>query len=232
MSLRSAVAVVVSLLSVNAFAQEATSSAQRPEGTTVGVGAGWAFPQSILEPNTVSVRVKTGRLTFEPLLNLSGRVGSASSNSSLDMGSVNTTTEDEDTTNGLNLSLNANIRYSVASAGPVDFVAIGGVGVGYAQSGVDSDVLDEYRTDVRTTTGFSTSLNWGLGVEWFLNRHIALSADATNPLVMLSQSTQNRDTTDTSGLEPVKTHTENITSEVNAGLIFQPSVRVMFHLYF
>ena len=148
------------------------------------------------------------------------------------MGTVNTTAEDEDTTSGLNLSLNTNVRFSVAEAGPVNFVAIGGLGVGYMQSTVNADVLEENQTDERNNSGLSASLNWGLGVEWFLTRHIAVSADATNPLAAWSRNTQVRTTTDTTGVEPVNTRAESVTSELNAGLIFQPTVRVMFHLYF
>lgn len=234
---RAALFVVVSALSGTALAQRTPPPPPpeevRPEGMTVGVGAGWAFPNSILEPNTVSVRVKLSpMLALEPVANLGGNTGGAITTGSVTVGGTTDSDTDEDTNGGLNLGIGGNVRYSFGSFGPVDFVGIGGIGFNYGSNTVNRDVQETGLVDRTTTSSIGATLNWGLGVEWFLSRNVVLSADAHNPLVSWTQTTVNNVQQDNTGTEPVAAQTETVNRTLNYGLIFQPTVRVMFHLYF
>lgn len=237
-NLRASLVVLFTVASGAAFAQRTTTTATppeelRPQETTVGIGAGWTFPQSILEPNTVSVRIKFGpALALEPYANLGGRTGGTATVDSVTLGGTTTTAEDEDTNGGLNLGAGANVRYAFASAGPVDFVGLGGIAVNYGSNTVNRDVLEENVSDVTNTSGINVNANWGVGVEWFINRNVVLSADATNPLVSWSRSTTRAETEDNTGAEPFSTLDESTTTNLDFGLRLMPSVRVMFHLYF
>lgn len=237
-NLRAGLVVVVAVLSGAALAQRGgnkpTPPAElRPDGLTVGVGAGWVFPRSILEPNAVSVRIKLDNtLAFEPVLNLGGGLGGAQTTGSINSGGNTTTDTDEDTNGGLNLGLGGNVRYSFLSAGPVDFVGIGGVSFNYGSSTVNRDVQEDLVDDFTTTTSIGAALNWGIGVEWFITRNVVLSADAFNPLVSWSTSTVLNEQQDRSGGEPVTVRDETVSNNLQYGLILQPTVRMMFHLYF
>lgn len=238
-NLRAGLVVLLTAASGAALAQRTTTAPAappeelRPQEMTVGIGAGWSFPQSILEPNTASVRLKVGPvLAIEPFANLGGSTGGIATTDSFTQGGTTTTDEDEDTTGGLNLGVGANVRYSFASAGPVDFVGIGGIGFNYGTSTVDRDVLEENVSNRTLTTGIGASANWGVGVEWFITRNVVLSADATNPLVAWNRSTTRTETENNTGAEPVSTVDESVSNTLDFGLRLAPTVRMMFHLYF
>lgn len=229
--------VLSSVLSLPALAQRQVPPPPppqevRPDGMTVGVGVGYIFPRSILEPNTASVRFRLGGgLTLEPVVNLGGGTSTTGTVATLTSGPNTVSTQDGDTGGGLNLGAGANVRYALASAGPVDFVGLAGVGVHYGSRTTHLDVFVENQTQTRTNTSLQASLNWGLSVEWFITRNIVLSADATNPLASWTNTTSVERSART-GDNPRSQEERSSTTALDFGLVFNPSVRLMFHLYF
>jgi len=75
--------------------------------------------------------------------------------------------------------------------------------------------------DNDTTTNMQ-ALGWGLGINYWLSRHWALSAIALNPL--LSHSS----TESPNGLGMGMTQTDTTTTY---GIVFDPSISFLIHLY-
>ena len=66
----------------------------------------------------------------------------------------------------------------------------------------------------------SLAVVWGFSVEWFFKQHMTLSFDALNPAILL-------DTTKASAGDVDAT-----SSTSSLGAVFNPTVRLMFHMYF
>jgi hypothetical protein len=218
-----------------AFADEAAAGDGRPEGTAVGIGIGYTFPRSILEPNTASVRFKLGGITLEPRLNLGGSSLGGTTGQYTQIGDQPPNESSVENKNGgLGLSVGTDVRFALGSRGPLDLLFIGGISVGWANN--SGDATTSTSDIVSKTSGNSTSavLNWGLGLEWFLGKGFSLSADAVNPLVSWTRSTTTTETsrpgTDTIPALVDRDTTNN--TSVSYGLTFQPTIRAMVHLYF
>ena len=188
------------------------TASRRPEGRGVGIGAGFVFPADVTMPSVVSVRFRLGgRFTFEPAVVLGG-------SSQSDETDVAVGTDREDTTSELDLQLSTVVRFRMATRGPLDFVLIGAPGLSYTSTTTDPDGADN-ATKVSST---SLGIGWGIGIEWFLRPHWSLSFDALNPLFSIASTTTDRpmmlsDTTRTT---------------TTYGAVFDPTVRLMGHLFF
>ncbi len=188
------------------------AASRRPEGRGVGIGAGFVFPADVTMPSVVSVRFRLGgRFTFEPAVVLGG-------SSQSDETDVAVGTDREDTTTQLDLQLSTVVRFRMATRGPLDFVLIGAPGISYTTTTTDPDGADN-STKVSST---SVGIGWGIGIEWFLRPHWSLSFDALNPLFSIASTTTDRpmmlsDTTRTT---------------TTYGAVFDPTVRLMGHLFF
>ncbi|HVK78900.1 MAG TPA: outer membrane beta-barrel protein [Kofleriaceae bacterium] len=141
-----------------------------------------------------------GGLSLEPLLVLGKRSDTAEAGMA------------ESTTTTIELAIGVNARYPLASRGPVDLVAIGGLGFGWRTTDPDG-VGDE------TTT--SAAIVWGLGLDYWLGPHWQISMSATNPLVQYESVAQN---------VPMVPDTSQ--SSTTLGLAFDPKVTAMVHLYY
>ncbi len=235
MTLRLAVAVPL-LVATSAFAQTpdpGSQDARGPEGQTVGIGLGWQFPTPLLEPNIASARFRLGAVTLEPSIRLAfDRAGTESETVGRVADAEPVTVEDEARTRGTGLEVGGTVRYPFARRGNLSLVGLGGVNVGWSSAAQDEDLRDETTVDEARSSALNASLNWGLGIEWFMRHNLALSADARNPLVSWSRTTTTtREERDT----PVGRATgnsERVTTALSGGLTFRPQIRVMLHLYF
>ncbi|MHB8874360.1 MAG: outer membrane beta-barrel protein [Myxococcaceae bacterium] len=227
-----ALAVAALTFATAAVAQE-PAAGPRPEGTSLGVAAGWAFPQSLLEPNTLGARVRLSTLTLEPNVRLGGLSGSRAQSSSTTLPGIPTAeAKTQDRNGGYDLLVGTNLRYPVLARGPVDLIALVGANLGLTRTTKDSDVTATDQVDRQTTSGFSAGLSWGLGLEWFFARNLSLSADVQNPLITYSSTTLS-----THREQPVLndkqiSDTETTTTALDGAVTFRPTVRLQVCLYF
>ena len=89
---------------------------------------------------------------------------------------------------------------------------ISGLLVGNFLAAIDATV-------VSTTT---VGVGWGIGLEWFLRPHWSLSFDALNPLFSIAKTSTDRPLLLSDSSRTVTTY----------GAVFDPTVRLMAHLFF
>jgi len=188
---------------------DAPPSSTIPTETTVGIGLGIENRQlgglggvagpgvGVLSgPNVGSVRVRfPSGLSIEPSVAVGRSVaeqgGSAASATTLDLGAA--------------------LRFGVARRGPVQLLGIAGVGLTRASSEAGDAV----------TTATSARLTWGLAIDYWLQRHLALSVSATNPLVSHSAVREAYGEMDQASF-----------SSTTYGLSFDPTIAMMVHLFY
>ena len=172
----------------------------RPPEFSIGIGIGYQFPTSLETPNVASVRFRlaTG-LTFEPQLAL------ASTTDTVDTGDP----VDDKTTQ---LALGTLIRYPLVGHGRVDLELLGALNIDNVNDNPDG--MD----DETTTT--NVTVNYGLGVTTWINRHVALSMSAINPLVTFAKVRQENG--------PMNVL---VTSTTSFGAIFDPTVIMTVHVH-
>jgi hypothetical protein len=149
----------------------ADDDTDRPDGMSIGIGAGYDLPADVLTPNTTSVRFRLASgLTFEPSVSITRQESSTSDNFG-------------DTESGsFELSAAALVRLPRQIRGPVDLVFVGGAGFGLT-------MFDPDGPDNNTTTT-SAALIWGLGLEYWITEHWSVSLTGTNPLARYARSRQ------------------------------------------
>jgi hypothetical protein len=174
----------------------------RPEGSSIGIGLGWDLPTSVEQPNVTSVRFRLASgITFEPMLTLAG------TSAGTDDGMGNTTT-----TKTADFDLAAVARFPHRLHDRVDLVLVGAAGVGMH--------LDDPMGDNNNTTTTSITVSWGLGLEYWISPHWSVSLTATNPLL---------ETQRTAMQQPVGD--DRTTTTTTVGLVWDPNVVLMAHLY-
>ena len=182
----------------------------RPFEKSIAIGAGFTFGgatagELLWNPNTVSARYRfASGLTIEPI------AGAVIANSSTKVDSAKTTTSSTD------IFLGTNVRKPLWSRSQADAIVI--VGAGMESSSDSTKISGGGKT---TASGMSFGANWGVGVEFFPRSHWSISFDATNPLLTFTSSNSK----DAAG---VKTST----SAMSLSPMFDPSVRLMSHLYY
>lgn len=174
---------------------------RRPDGMSIAIGAGWALPSGdLLAPNITSVRLRLGSgLTFEPLLTLSR------SSHTDDDGT------DAITTSVTDLGLSVLARYPYRVSDRVDLSLCAELGL--EQTSTDREAM------MPDTTELSIGLRWGLALDYWVKRHVAVSLTALNPFASLSKTS-----TDNMGLE-----TSSSSNQI--GIIFDPQIYLTIHLY-
>ncbi len=184
----------------------------RPTGMSVGIGAGWTFPAQVLSPSTVSVRIRfNDSLALEPTLALSFGSG-ATENVAPNVDTVDRLADYE-------VGLGVNLRYVLARAGNLDFQGLAGIGFDNQGHQTDPNGPNNLTREVDTTLG----LNYGIAIEWYFARHLSFSADAMNPIVSYSVKSQ---------VAPGPPQVSSTTSSFSLGLVWSPTVRLLFHVYF
>ena len=173
----------------------------RPPEFSIGIGIGYQFPTSLETPNVASVRFRlpTG-LTFEPQLAL------ASTTDTVDTGDP----QDDKTTE---LAIGTLIRYPLVAHGRVDLELLGALNI----QNVNNNPT-EMNDDETTTTNVTAA--YGLGVTTWINRHVALSMSALNPLISFAKVRQE--------MGPMNVL---VTSTTSFGAIFDPTVIMTVHVH-
>jgi hypothetical protein len=149
----------------------AESATGRPEGLSVGIGAGYAFPTMLDMINNYSVRIRlpTG-LTLEPRVivqNISTNDGMMSQSSQV-------------------FTVGTTVRIPVVTRGKFDFEILGDATINSVSTPIPPS------DSSRLTT---VNLNWGLAVAWWVTPHFEVSAEGRNPLVSYTRnSASNSDT--------------------------------------
>lgn len=182
----------------------------RPEGRSLGIGAGWTFPTALGTPNTVSARFRMDDgLTLEP--NLQASIGIGSSKVSGGGASVS------GSSSAVTLVVGTAVRKPFASRNQVDIVGI------LTPAITIQSTSDKPAGGTKTTTtAFGIGTGWGLGVEYWPKTHWSLSFNALNPLLNIG-STSTKDSgagTTTSG------------TNIFVGGVWNPSVQLMTHIYY
>jgi len=178
-------------------------SALRPVGLAFGIGIGYTLPTSLETPNTASMRLRTSSgMTFEPRVALA--------NSSQTMKDTATTTSSTDSTS--ELLVETAIRKAMIERGRYDFELIGGASLDVTTN----DMMGDNNT--RTTTDIA--LFWGIGVGAWITPHWQFTFDIENPLVSYTSTKQE-----------TGAGTSTTTSTTDIGVVFNPNVVMMIHLY-
>jgi hypothetical protein len=175
----------------------------RPDGFSVGIGLGYDLPTTLQQPNITSVRVRlaTG-LTFEPLLAI------GTSATSQDDGNGMTVTNRQ-----TEISAAVNVRVPRKVHDRVDLVLVGAAGLGITNTNPEGDNND--------TSTRALALSWGLGLDYWVGHHWAISLTGTNPLISYQWTSQQ---TPTGTSDPSQ-------STTSIGLIWNPNVTLMVHLF-
>ena len=175
---------------------------ERPEGLAFAIGVGYEFKTSLETPNIVSVRIRLPTgLTFEPLFIVK--------NSSTDMQMQPNPTI---STSQTELAVGSLVRYPMIMHGRVDLDLLGSLVIDTVK--VNPDGPDN---DTRTTT---LDAGWGLGLGFWISRHWVLTFNATNSLFSYSKVSMQTGPS-----------TSDNTTKTALGLVFDPAVGLMIHLY-
>lgn len=171
----------------------------RPSGS-FGLGFGWSFPGTDLwTPSTIAARFRLDSgMAIEPSLTI--RATGSGDNDDF-----------SDDPRLLQIGLGTMLRVPVASAGPVDFLILGNVGV--------STTVDIEPGDSRSLTA---SAGYGLALELWIASRFSIGMDATNPLLSLSWNATDN---------PVTGET-NKSINWAIGVVWNPQLRILATLYF
>ncbi len=174
----------------------------RPIGFSVGVGVGYRFPTSLQTPNVTSVRFRLASgFTFEPT------VVFATSSHSVDLGTPMTQTATE-------LGVGALARFPLVQHRRTVLELL----AAFDLDNLSQDPDDRNSDDVTSIT--TTTLRYGIAVGAWVTPHVQASLSATNGLVSYTKNRQEQ------GIGSV-----TITSDTTIGLVFDPTVTLMIHLY-
>jgi hypothetical protein len=181
---------------------EAAPEPRRPVGFSLGIGVGYRFPTPLQTPNVSSVRLRfASGFTLEPT------VVFATTSHSEDMGSARTVKNTE-------LGVGALGRFPLVQRGRTDLELLAAFEVDNLSTDPDADQTD----DVRSVT--TSSIRYGIAVGAWITPHLQASMSATNGLLTFVKDRQEQ------GLDTV-----TITTDTTFGVIFDPTVVFMLHLY-
>jgi len=173
-----------------------------PAELAFGIGAGYQLKTNLETPNAVTASIRLPTgLTFEPFVVVRNTSDSTQNQPANTM--TTTTTE---------LGLGTLVRLPMIKKHRTELQLLGTAALDTTKT--HPDVPD---SDVRAS---SVGLGWGFGIALWITQHWELTFDATNPiLTYTSTSTQTGPTT------------EDKKSTTDFGLVFDPTVTVMIHLY-
>jgi hypothetical protein len=180
----------------------AEPEADRPTAFSIGIGVGYRFPTSVQTPNITSVRFRLPNgITFEPTLVF------ATSSQSVDVG---TTVEGTATEVGIG----AQARFSLVKRHKTDLELL----AGFRVDNLSEDPSDQNLDDKSGTT--TARVSYGIAVGYWLTPHFQMSLSAGNDIVSYTHRR-----------EEMGSGFVSVTNNTSFGLIFDPSVALMIHLY-
>jgi hypothetical protein len=173
-----------------------------PNELAFGIGFGYQFKTNLETPNIVSAAIRLPTgLTFEPLLVVRNTSDTTQNQPASSM--TTTTTE---------LALGTLLRLPVIKRHRTEFQVLGNALLDTVKTHPDTP-----DSDTRSTT---VGLGWGIGVAFWITRHWQITFDATNPILTYTSTTMQ-----------TGPQTEDKRSTSDFGLIFDPTVTAMIHLY-
>ena len=182
----------------------------RPEGKSLGIGAGWTFPTALGTPNTFTARFRMeDGMTFEPGV----QVDFASGSSKVSGGGASV----KGSSSQINLILGTAVRKPMMSRNQVDIVGILTPGI-MITSGTNKPAGG---TETDTTT-FGLGTGWGLGVEYWPKTHWSISFNALNPLLAITNTS----------VKDKGAGTTTTNTGIFLGADFNPSVQLLTHIYY
>lgn len=174
----------------------------RPEGTSFGIGIGYALPTSLETPNTASMRLRfASGLTLEPRVALANTSATTKNTGVPD--STDSTSE---------ILLEGALRKAFIRRGRYEFEGIGGARIDVTKQDPMGD------NNSRTTTDIG--LFWGIGVGAWITSHWQFTFSIENPLISFTSTKQENGP-----------GTSTTNSTTNVGVVFNPNVVMMIHLY-
>ena len=195
---------------VSAPAHREADEGYRPEGTSIGLGAGYqilggAAGELLFNPNVVSARFRMASgLEIEPIAGLV----LTNDNSKVDSAKTTSTAMD--------IFAGANIRKPFWSRNQAEVVFIVG-----AELEIGSTSAKDAADQKTTSSSFGLGANYGIGVEFWPRSHWSVGFDATNPVLSFSSS---------SGKDPAGVKTT--TTHMSISPAWDPGIRLMTHLYY
>ncbi len=175
----------------------------RPIDFSIGIGVGYQFPTSLTTPNTTSVRFRfPNKLTLEPALTL------ATASREVDVG----TTQAQSATQ---VGVGALARFGLFARKRTELQLLGAVNI----NRLSEDPNDQFSDDETETT--TVTVNYGLAVGFWVLNNLELNLSATNPIVSYNHLRE------VTGPEFI-----TVTDTTSFGLIWNPSVTFMIHLYY
>jgi opacity protein-like surface antigen len=167
----------------------------------------------LFTPNVASARIRFNEdLAIEPALLLG--MGNGRARVDAPGGDADTT----DKWDGQAAILSMDFRYGFMHNQQASAIVIAGVnfGLGALNANPDGPNNNTIATDL------AFALTWGLGVEWFITRHLALSGEMVSPLLQVVSQTRNDPNADVVQSQ----------STFDIALNFIPGARLMFHVYY
>jgi hypothetical protein len=182
----------------------------RPTGKSLGIGAGWVFPQTLGTPNIISARFRMeDGLTLEPNV----QIDVASGSSKVSGGGASA----KGSSSAMNLIVGAAIRKPMYSRSQVDIVGI----INPFISITSSSTKPAGGTKVATST-FGLGTGWGVGVEYWPKSQWSISFNALNPLLNIGSTSTKDDAAATT----------TSATNVFVGADFNPTVQLLTHIYY
>lgn len=173
-----------------------------PAELAFGIGFGYQFKADLQTPDIWSASVRLpSGLTFEPTVIVRN---SSTTQQNQPASSMTTTTTE--------LGLGTLVRLPVIKKGRTEFQVLGS-----AMLDTTKQHPDTPDSDTKSTT---VGLGWGVGIGFWITRHWQLTFDAMNPILSYNSTTMQ-----------TGPQTEDKRSTSDFGLIFDPTVTAMIHLY-
>ena len=179
----------------------AESAGPRPDGMAIGLGVGYVLPTSLETPNITSLRLR-----LSGGLTLEPALAVSNESETAEAAGM------EATNKHTVFSVFVMGRLPLISRGKADFE-------GLARVGFTND-KDNPDGDFNTVTQNRFGIGWGVAVGYWFSPHFQLSFNITNDLIEYTSTK----TQAGPGMTTKQSSTE-------IGLIFQPSVFMMLHLY-
>lgn len=175
--------------------------ARRPKGFSIAIGAGWVLPSDDLKAPSAT----SVRVRLRSGLTFEPIVTLSRASTTDDNGT------DAVTTTTTELSALVLVRYPYRINGRVDFSLCGGLGISRLSTDGEGMMPD--------TSATGLDLSWGIALDYWIRPHWAVSLTGLNPFAELT-----KDITKVGGIE--MTRSSNL-----LGIIFDPEIFLMFHLY-
>lgn len=180
----------------------AAEAPTRPAGFSIGIGVGYRFPTSLQTPNTTTVRFRLpNAITLEPTLVL------ASSTQETDVGMT-------DSRSTIQVGAGVLARFPIVTRHKTDLEFLGAINV----DRLNQDPNDQTTDDDTTIT--TTTIGYGLSVGYWVKSYLNVSLSATNALVAYTHVR-----------EAQSFDFVTVTNTTTFGLIWDPTVALMVHLY-